>query len=100
MVDRSTAEAPCPGSSSNFVVILDSVWKCQWDLGHPRNIGTCTLYLDPLDGAGKSMGVDFTLNPGDQVPWVTPPPGTAQLAIVCDSSCSGRAILEYDTPSA
>jgi hypothetical protein len=99
MVDRSRAEAPCPGSRSNYVVILDSVWKCQWGLGHPRNIGTCTLYLDVLDGAGKFM-VHVELDPGHQVRWVKPPPGTAQLVLVCANDCLGRAILEYDTPIA
>jgi len=106
-MDRTSVNLTCPGSRSNFTVIVDSPQLVQWGLGNPANTGSCTLFVAGLDANGNPMddGIKFrplTLYPGDSVHWYWPPSGAAKIIAVWSSDCnlSGTAVLEYDTPNA
>lgn len=105
MALRETVNIPCPGSSSNFVIVVNTPNKTQWGLSNPANSGSCSLFLGGLDENGKPMDdgrnvFPQKLNPGDSLTWYWPPSGATAIFAVCSNDCnsSGTAVLEYDTP--
>jgi hypothetical protein len=106
MVDRTSVSAPCPGTSSNYVVIISSDWQCSFGIANPVNTGTCPIYLNGLDANGNTISrlpdgtmADLRLNPGDWKFRYLPPDGSVQVVLSCDKYCNGVATLEYDTPN-
>lgn len=106
MVDRTPVSAPCPGTSSNYVVIINTAWQCKFGLSNLINTGTCPIYLSGLDENGNMISrvsagtmADLQMNPGDWKLRYIPPDGSVQLIFVCDKNCTGVATLEYDTPN-
>lgn len=104
-MDRSQLVSNCPGSLSAAIVIAVGD-AARFGVGNPENVGSCPLSIGGLDANGNLIpgGADgptnLVLNPGDSVPWYTPPAGTVQLVFTCFSNCSnGQAILEFDTPN-
>ena len=101
---RSTIELRCPGTKTNGTVIVSTAWQAKYGLGNPKNIGSCVLFIHPLNEDGEIIAENPHANhcqlfPGQSLPWYFPPPGTAQLVAFCAKVCDGgRAILEYDTP--
>src|SRR5262245_26600881 len=99
---RSTVELRCPGTATNFTILVSTAWQAKYGLGNPKNVGSCDLYLVPLNQEGDFIAKghrNVTLTPGQSLPWYYPPPEAAQIAAVCNKFCDGgRAILEYDTP--
>ena len=66
---RKTINLPCPGSASNFVVIVATAWQSKYGLGNPKNIGNCELFISPLDENGEPIerGFEmFNFVPGNQ----------------------------------
>lgn len=99
---RKTINLPCPGSASNFVVIVATAWQSKYGLGNPKNVGNCELFISPLDENGKPIEGghrNVQLSPGKSMAWYYPPEGTAQIVAVCSKVCHGRAILEIDLPA-
>lgn len=106
MVDRITVSAPCPGTPSNYVVIINTAWQCAFGISNPVNTGTCPIYLNGLDANGSAISrvpvgtmADLQLNPGNWKSRYLPPNGSVQLVLSCDKNCGGVATLEYDTPN-
>jgi len=105
-MDRTQLISNCPGSLAAAIVIAVGD-AAMWGVSNPANIGTCPLSIAGLDtngnlmaGGGGNGQANLVLNPGDSVPWYTPPAGTVQLVFTCFSNCSsGQAILEFDTPN-
>ncbi len=102
-MDRSQLVSNCPGSLSSAIVIAVGD-AARFGISNPANTGTCPLSISGLDANGNVIPGDangaanLVLNPGDSVPWYTPPGGTVQLVFTCFSNCSGgQAILEFDT---
>jgi hypothetical protein len=101
MVDRTTISAPCPGTATNYVTIIDSSWQCAYGIGNPLNTGNCQLFIHGMDANGAFINDGYlALNPGDSVGWYTPPSGSVKVVMACDSSCTGQTQLEYDLPNA
>lgn len=104
-MQRSQLTSPCPGSLASATVIAVGD-QARFGVGNPANVGTCPLSITGLDADGNPIGtpsgssqVNLVLNPGDTVPWYTPPAGTETLVFACFSNCyQGPAILEFDTP--
>ena len=100
---RTTIRLSCPGSPSNYVVVVSTEWQSRYGLGNPANTGTCDLFIVPMDADEKPLQdghLDVKLEPGESRSWYKPPPGTAKIAAVCSKSCNGSAVLEFDMPSA
>lgn len=102
MADRTSVSVPCPGTTSNGVVLIGSQWQCAYGISNPTNTGDCRLYFIPLDGNGAFIAnvPDVFLDPGDTMAQYTPPPNAAQVLVVCTKDCSGQGGLDYDTPNA
>ena len=105
MADTRTQVAlTCPGTQTNYKVIVHTAWQSRYGLGNPTNVGSCPLFLAPLGSDGEPIDngrKDVKLDPGGSVPWYYPPDGTAKIVAVCSKACSGgSAVLEYDTPNA
>ena len=101
MADRTIIIAPCPGTATNYVTIVDQDWKCAYGVGNPVNTGGCPLYIHGMDASGAFISEGhLALNPGDSASWYTPPSGSAKVVMACDRSCTGEARLEYDVPNA
>ena len=86
----------CPGSQGN-AVRLTNEFTTPAGIGHPTNTGECQIFIDALDGAGNLL-LELTLDPGESRDWFHPPPGATSIWVVCNSGCSGRGELTYDTP--
>lgn len=100
---RTTVKLTCPGTATNYTVIVDTDWQSRFGLGNPSNVGDCDLFIVPLDTKGKPIELghlNVELKAGESRPWYNPPTGTAKIGAVCSKECDGTAILEYDTPSA
>lgn len=100
---RTSVTTPCPGTTSNGVVLINSSWQCAYGLANLANTGTTgRLYLIALDANGvfDPSLPDVYLDPGDTMAQYTPPPNAAQVLAVCCKDCSGQATLEYDAPNA
>jgi hypothetical protein len=99
---RSTVKLRCPGTTSNYTVLVSTAWQAKYGLGNPKNVGSCDLFIHALDQDGEVIQKDRRggwLVPGQSLPWYYPPPGAVQLVAVCNRHCSeGDAVLEYDTP--
>lgn len=88
----------CPGSRSTAVQLTNEVTTSA-GIGHPSNTGDCRIFINALDASGRSVQ-EVTLDPGQSLDWVAPPPGAVSIWVVCHSECSGRGELTYDTPVA
>lgn len=102
-MDKTTIELTCPGSATNYTVIIGAAWQSRFGLGNPKNIGDCELFIVPLDAQSRPINngaLNVMLSPGQTLTWYYPPPDTAQIAAVCSKACTGggQAILEFDTP--
>lgn len=98
---RTAFTLTCPGSATNYVVIVATAWQSKFGLGYPKNVGDCELFIVPLDENGRPIEdgkLNVQLKPGDSMSWYYPPPDTAQIVAVCSKICHGSAILEIDTP--
>jgi hypothetical protein len=107
-VDRTSLQAPCPGSLANAVTVVSGADKCVFGVGNPLNTGTCRIALGGLDGDGQPInrigGVfvgDLVLQPGEGRMRYIPPPGTVTLVFCSftDSTSDDTAMLEFDTPN-
>ncbi len=99
--DRTSVNVPCPGTTSNGVVLIGSDWQCAYGIANLANTGDCRLYMIALDanGAYNRNLPDVYLEPGDTMSHYTPPANAAQVLVVCSKDCSGQGVLEYDTPN-
>jgi hypothetical protein len=95
--NRTRAPLECPGTAANFTVIVSTAGQSQYGIGHPQNIGNCSLFLVALNDDGNEIE-DLELIPRASRHWYWPPSGTAQIVAVCHKTCHGRAVLEFDTP--
>ena len=89
-------EAPCPGRFENTVVLLRGREVLE-GLKKPRNIGSCTIHIACYDSTGTFIGT-YHLAPGEEISFLTFPGNTAVVRMGCHQSCTGTAILEYQTP--
>lgn len=96
-MQKETKTAKCPGSKSNMVVVARGT-AADLGFGHPRNIGTCALFIACLDANGNVIDEtnNLKLEPGDIVDWFHPKPGTETIVFACSKDCDGSAVLEYD----
>ena len=100
MTDRSIAQPPCPGTATNFVVLIGSPWQCPFGIFNLVNTGGCKIFIHGVDDGGNPISAGFlALGPGEGTTFYKPSDGSAQVVVVCDSSCSGQALLEFDTPN-
>lgn len=98
---KTRMELTCPGTAANYQVITATEWQSKYGIGHPSNVGDCSLFISPLgeDGVPLENGtLNVELRPGDSRHWYHPPPGTFQIVAVCSKTCHQKAILEYDEP--
>jgi hypothetical protein len=101
MVDRTYVDAPCPGTATNYVVVVGTPEQCLYGIGNPKNTGGCLFTIHAMDSGGAVIdGAGLSLDVGESANWYNPPQGTAQIVVVCVDSCTGAARLEYDMPNA
>lgn len=93
---RTRASAPCPGARANIVTLVSGDDARQGIL-RPKNLGTCPLHLACYDHNGTFIGA-VKLEPGEMIQWFQVPANTQTIKFGCHKSCTGTAILEYDTP--
>lgn len=93
-----TVELPCPGTRDNKVIIKTDLDLNQAGLNTLSNSGTCTLYVGALDSSGNLVGNDVEVEPGDLIGHFQPPATAVSIYAVCNNSCDGTAILNYDDP--
>ena len=86
----------CPGTPSNAVKLTNE-FTTPAGIGHPTNTGDCQIFLDALD-AGNNIILELALDPGESREWFRPPSGAVGIWVVCNSGCTGRGELTYDTP--
>lgn len=86
----------CPGSRRNAVQLTNE-FTTSAGIGPPTNTGECQIFIDALDTAGNVLE-ELALDPGDRRDWFHPPQGAVSIWVVCNSGCSGRGELTYDTP--
>jgi len=96
-MQKETKTASCPGTSTKKVVIARGT-AAQLGFGHPKNIGTCTLFIACLDSSGNVIDEtnNLKLEPGDEIDWFYPKTGTVSIVFACSKDCNGTAVLEYD----
>lgn len=97
-MDRTTVSVDCPGTGSNYVVLVPTAAQAQYGVGHPENTGECSLYIVGLDADGNAMDPHTRIDPGHRRHWYYPPSGAAQVAVMCSSTCHGDGEIEFDTP--
>jgi hypothetical protein len=60
--------------------------------------GDCPVTVAAFDASNNAL-TSIEIAPAQAVvPEFKPPRGTAKIAAVCPSSCTGTSTLEYDTP--
>jgi len=99
-MQRITTQATCPVSESNKVTIAKGPGAVM-GIGHPKNVGSCTIYLASYESNGRNIDQckHIELHPGQGTDWYYPLPGTSFIYMVCHKDCQGgTAILEYDAP--
>ena len=99
-----TVNLTCPGTRDNKVIIKQDLDLNTGGLNALRNSGTCSLFvgtcslfvgtLDPLN----TVLSDMELVPAAQISHYQPPAGGVIIYAVCNNSCNGTAILDYDDP--
>lgn len=96
-MQKETKTARCPGSKSNKVVIATGT-AADMGFGHPKNIGTCALFIACLDSNGNVIDEtnNLRLEPGEGIDWFHPKPGTEKNVFACSKDCDRSAVLEYD----
>lgn len=96
-MQKETKTASCPGSGSNKVVIATGT-AASMGFGHPKNIGTCALFIACLDANGKVIDEtnNLKLERGEGIDWFNPKSGTKTIVFACSKDCNGSAVLEYD----
>lgn len=99
-MDRSSLEAPCPGSRDSAVAVVSGRMKCSFGIGNPENTGDCAISIAGVDANGNLLRPNLVLQPGGALGhrWV-PPPGAVSIVFACFNDCVGTAVLEFDTPS-
>lgn len=94
-------ELQCPGTASNYTVLIPTPWQCQYGIRRVQNVGQCTVFLAPIDATGNARNTQhLKLAPGESLAHYIPPPGTHQLAVACDSTCNGPARIQFEPPNA
>ena len=99
-MQRMTIQATCPGTFNNKVTVAQG-HGATMGIGHPKNVGSCTIFLACYDSTGRNIDQykDLMLSPGQGTDWYYPLPGTSFIYMVCHKDCQGgTAILEYDAP--
>lgn len=100
MVQRSTLQAPSPGTAYNYVVVVATRWQSILGISRPQNVGECTIYLNAFDSNDNVIREDeMRLDPGDIKKRYIPSKAATKIVFVCDRACYESAILEYDTPN-
>jgi hypothetical protein len=92
-----TVELECPGTRDNKVIIKTDLDINVGGLNDLSNSGTCQLFVGALDAAG-GLTNDVAIAPGDLVDHFQPEPEAVSIYAVCDKTCDGTAILNYDDP--
>jgi len=92
-----TVELDCPGTRDNKVVIKTDLDLNAGGLNNLSNSGTCGLFVGALDTEGNVL-TDISFEPGSFRSHFQPPAGAVSIYAVCDRTCSGTAILDFDDP--
>ncbi len=92
-----TVELPCPGTSSNFVVIKRDLDINTGGLNEVRNDGDCPLFVGALDSSDNVLS-DVAVATGSFLGHFQPPNGAVTIYAVCHNECSSTAVLVYDDP--
>ena len=92
-----TVNLTCPGTRDNKVTIKQDLDLSTGGLNALRNSGTCSLFVGTLDSANTVLN-DMELIPGAQISHYQPPANGVIIYAVCNNSCNGTAILDYDDP--
>jgi hypothetical protein len=92
-----TVELECPGTPDNKVIIKTDLDINVGGLNALSNSGTCPIFVGALDAAG-TLTNDIPIAPGDFIDHFQPQPEAVSIYAVCDKTCEGTAILNYDDP--
>ena len=92
-----TVNLTCPGTRDNKVIIKQDLDLNTGGLNALRNSGTCSLFVGTLDPLNTVLS-DMELVPAAQISHYQPPAGGVIIYAVCNDSCNGTAILDYDDP--
>lgn len=92
-----TVELECPGTRDNKVTIKTDLDINVGGLKELSNSGTCQLFVGALDADGTLLN-DISIAPGDFIDHFQPQSGAVSIYAVCDKTCDGTAILDYDDP--
>jgi len=92
-----TVELTCPGTRDNKVIIKTDLDLNMGGLNNLSNSGTCKLFVGAIDAAGDLLA-DISIGPGDFIDHFQPPSEAVSIYAVCDKTCDGTAILNYDDP--
>ena len=95
-VEWNSHSKTCPGKLENTVVLLRGREVLD-GLRKPHNIGSCKIHIACYDKSGTFIGT-YHLEPGEQVDFLSFPSNTEVVRLGCQKSCTGTAILEYETP--
>ena len=93
---RTSISAPCPGARDNIITLVSGD-DAIYGISRPKNIGTCPLHLACYDQNGTFIG-GIKLEPGEAMEWFQVPSNTRTIKFGCHKSCTGTAVLEYNTP--
>jgi hypothetical protein len=93
---RTRVSAPCPGRLDNIVTLISGDDAIN-GISRPKNIGTCALHIACYEQNGTFVG-SIKLDPGESLDWFQVPSNTRTIKFGCHKSCSGTAVLEYNTP--
>ncbi|MGE2714426.1 hypothetical protein ACQI4L_10245 [Mycolicibacterium litorale] len=92
-----TVELECPGTRENKITIKSDLDLNVGGLNDLSNSGTCPIFVGALDAAGVVTN-DVSITPGDFLDHFQPQPEAVSIYAVCDKTCNGTAILNYDDP--
>jgi hypothetical protein len=90
-------ELPCPGTRDNKVIIKTDLDLNTGGLNALWNSGTCRLFVGALDSSDNVLH-DVGVEPSDLIDHFQPPVGAVRIYAVCDKTCDGTAILNYEDP--
>jgi hypothetical protein len=100
---RERLELTCPGTSSNYEVLIPTEWQCLYGMTGIVNVGQCPLHISPRKADGNMMTnngrtMNITLQPGESIPQYYPPEGTVKVIVACDKFCRAVGAIEFEAP--
>jgi hypothetical protein len=100
---RERLELSCPGTTTNYEVLIPTEWQCLYGLTGIMNVGQCPLHISPRDADGKMLKVNgqsknIMLQPWDSIPHYYPPEGTVTVSVGCDKNCRASGAIEFEAP--